>query len=82
MERLKGPDIRVEGELSYRILKNYSRLEDMFYHPENLFGEDGWPGDKVGRVYLSWILLWKAMGRKPAYLEELRDAIEIGRAHV
>ncbi len=76
MERLKGPDIRVEGELSYRILKNYSRLEDMFYHPENLFGEDGWPGDKVGRVYLSWILLWKAMGRKPAYLEELRDAID------
>jgi hypothetical protein len=75
-EGLKPGTLR--GDLSYRIIKNYARLEEKEYRCETIFGarEDGWPGDKIGRVILALTLLWRVTGREPAYLRSLIGALD------
>ncbi|MDR0287065.1 MAG: glycoside hydrolase family 127 protein [Clostridiales bacterium] len=65
--------LSIKGDLSYRILKNYSRLESKWYKPEIVFNADesGWPGDWEGRTILALVLLAQATGREPAYLDRI-----------
>lgn len=73
--------IRAQGELLTRILRNYDRLEDDFYRPENDFNSGGaskgWPGDKEGRIILALTLQAQATGREPKYLSEIIRQIAI-----
>lgn len=70
--------IQMEGDLLIRAMKNYDRLESEIYHPENDFGEngnEGWPGDKEGRIILGLTLQAQATHREPRYLKEIIDLI-------
>lgn len=69
----KWEEIRPEGELAYRILKNFARLEDREYRPESIFSMDksGWPGDWEGRTILALVLLSRVTGRKAAWLDAI-----------
>ena len=67
--------IHAAGELSQRIQRNFDRLEEEYYHPENVFWSEkesgGWPGDKEGRTILALTLNAQASGRTPKYLDTL-----------
>ena len=67
--------IHATGELSQRIQRNFDRLEEEYYHPENVFWSEkesgGWPGDKEGRTILALTLNAQASGRTPKYLDTL-----------
>lgn len=67
--------IRTSGELSQRIQRNFDRLEEEYYHPENVFWSEkesgGWPGDKEGRTILALTMDAQASGRTPKYLDTL-----------
>ncbi|MGF1451956.1 MAG: hypothetical protein ACFB21_07785 [Opitutales bacterium] len=60
------------GDLWTRLCRNYARLEEETYYPENVFKREGvntkWPGDAEGRTLLAWVLLGQATGRAPRYL--------------
>lgn len=68
-------DIKLRGEFQYRILKNYTRLQEKEYRPEYMFRQTeagyDWPGDWEGRTLLALVLLKRITGAEPAYLEEL-----------
>ena len=68
-------DIKLRGEFQYRILKNYTRLQEREYRPEYMFRQTeagyDWPGDWEGRTLLALVLLKRITGAEPAYLEEL-----------
>jgi hypothetical protein len=70
--------VEPEGELAYRILKNYARLEEADYRPETIFAADKnhWPGDWAGRTILALALLARATGRRPAFLSEILIELE------
>lgn len=69
MEQLEYEQLEVREELSYRIMKNYARLEGPEYRPDKIFGMGKrWPGDWEGRTRLAWVMLARISGRKPAYL--------------
>lgn len=78
MKRLQSDQLSLRGELSYRILKNYARLEGKEYRPETIFGMDkaGWPADWEGRTILALVLLWKTTGREPAFLSEILTGLK------
>lgn len=63
----------VLGDLAYRSIKNFARLEDHGFLPEVVLGDptwnDGWPGDKEGRVMLAYVLLGRLTHREPAFLD-------------
>lgn len=63
------------GDLWTRLQRNYSRLEETRYYPENVYQREKaatrWPGDLEGRTLLSWVLLARACGRPPRYLTEM-----------
>jgi hypothetical protein len=73
------PDIRIQGELLARALRNYDRLETDIYKPENDFNaggaSEGWPGDKEGRIILGLTLQAQATHREPKYLDEIIHSI-------
>jgi hypothetical protein len=62
------------GDLWTRLSRNYNRLEEEKYWPENVFqrevAHEGWPGDTEGRTLLAWVLLAQATGRAPRHLEQ------------
>ncbi len=66
-------DIQLEGEIAFRIIKNFTRMEELEYRPESIFDIDtgGWPGDFEGRTILALVLLSRATGRKAAYLDKI-----------
>ena len=72
-------NIEIEGPMQTRALKNYDRLEDEVYYPENVFplqhekSSVGWPGDKEGRIMLGLTLQAQATHRSPKYLSELLE---------
>ena len=78
MRPLIYENVNVDGELAYRLIKNYARLEEKEYRPESIFGMDqhGWPGDWEGRTILSLVLLARATGRKPAFLKRILNCLE------
>lgn len=71
--------IRIEGELHDRAMKNFDRLESEIYTPENVYPEKhhhtsaNWAGDKEGRIILGLVLQAQATHREPRYLQELID---------
>lgn len=73
-------NIRVRGELAYRILKNYTRLQEKEYRPEFIFHQTeagyGWPGDWEGRTILALVLMEKLTGAEAAYLEDMLQGIK------
>lgn len=78
MDIPKWEDVRPEGELAYRILKNYTRLEEKEYRPESIFSMDkaGWPGDWEGRTILALVLHSRVTGRKAAFLGAILTRLE------
>jgi uncharacterized protein len=70
-------DIRIEGELLTRAMKNFDRLESDIYTPVNVFplkqdeNSIGWPGDKEGRTILGLVMEAQATHREPVYLAEM-----------
>ena len=67
--------IEAGGELRTRIERNFDRLEETKYRPENVFltmeQSWGWPGDTEGRTILGLVLDAQATGREPKYLDEI-----------
>ncbi|NQU43439.1 glycoside hydrolase family 127 protein [bacterium] len=66
-------DVVMRGELSFRGIKNYARLEGKWYRPHEVFKADqhGWPGDWEGRIILALVSQAQATHREPAWLEEI-----------
>ncbi len=66
-------DVRMTGELKTRMDANFNRLEEEKFRPPTLFDKpnDGWPGDLEGRTMLGLILLSRATGREPKYLNAI-----------
>ena len=56
---LDPKNLTITGELAFRINRNFSRLEDKMYRPEQIFGADqnGWP--ETGRAEPFWHLPWR-----------------------
>ena len=55
MKALAFEQVVPKGDLAYRMVKNYARLEGTEYRPEQIFDIDknGWPGDWEGRTILA-----------------------------
>lgn len=72
-------ELKVEGELKTRILKNFSRLEEEKYQPMNVFLTDkqsgNWPGDTEGRTILGLVMDAQSGHCSPTYLEEIINLI-------
>lgn len=68
-------NLRVSGELSTRLQKNFDRLEEEKYHADHVFltlaQSNNWPGDTEGRTVLGLTLDAQATGRRPKYLDEI-----------
>lgn len=77
MEAISMKDIQIKGEMAYRAVMNYARLEGEWYRPEEVFTADahGWPADWEGRIILALCLLSKSTHRTPAYLDEIISLI-------
>ncbi len=71
-------DIQLEGEIAFRIMRNFTRVEELKYRPESIFEEDkgGWPGDFEGRTILALVLLSRVTGRRAAYLDKILIALK------
>lgn len=78
MRALEFKNVIPKGNLAYRMVKNYARLEGPEYRPEQIFDIDknGWPGDWEGRTILAVTLLARATGRTPAYLDAILEKLE------
>jgi hypothetical protein len=67
--------IQVQGEVAVRLARNFDRLEEEKYQPDNVFltlaQSHGWPGDTEGRTILGLTLDAEATHRTPKYLEEI-----------
>ncbi len=69
-------NIRVQGDLQKRLLRNFDRLESLRFQPVEEVGcfrqaEYGWPGDMEGRTLLSLALLEQTVDRKAVYLPKM-----------
>jgi len=73
MKQIEFKDIDMMGDLAYRAVMNYGRLEGKWYRPTEVFTADlhGWPGDWEGRIMLALTLLSQSTHRVPAYLDEM-----------
>lgn len=71
-EKLSFEAISVTDELQLRVLRNFDRLEEERYQPENVFlteeESNYWPGDTEGRTILGLVLNARASQREPLYL--------------
>ena len=78
MKALAFEQVVPKGDLAYRMVKNYARLEGKEYRPEQIFDIDknGWPGDWEGRTILALALLARSTGRTPAYLDAILEKLE------
>jgi hypothetical protein len=77
MQSIAFSEIEMKGELGFRAILNYARLEGQWYRPDEVFQADkhGWPGDWEGRVILALTLLAQSTHRTPAYLDEILSLI-------
>lgn len=75
MKMLPFESVYVDGELRERIIRNFNRLEEEKYRPENVFLTEeqsgSWPGDTEGRTILGLVMDSRASGREPKYLKEI-----------
>jgi len=67
--------VQIGGELHVRLMKNFDRLEEELYQPDNVFmteeASNFWPGDKEGRTILALTKLAETTGRTPKYLDTI-----------
>jgi len=67
--------IDIEGDLLKRAMKNFDRLEEEKYRPENIYLTEeqsgNWPADTEGRTILALTLLSIATKRDAKYIEEI-----------
>jgi hypothetical protein len=67
--------IQAQGEVSARLARNFSRLEEEKYQPDHVFltlkESNDWPGDTEGRTILGLTLAAQAAHQPPKYLEEI-----------
>ena len=67
--------VQVQGEVSARLVRNFSRLEEEKYQPDNVFltlkQSNDWPGDTEGRTILGLTLDAQATHQTPKHLEEI-----------
>jgi hypothetical protein len=67
--------VEVQGELAIRLARNFDRLEEEKYRPDNVFltlkQSNNWPGDTEGRTILGLTLDAQAANRAPKYLKEI-----------
>lgn len=77
-EELGYENITLRGDLAFRILRNYSRLEGNYYKPEVIFYADqnSWAGDWEGRTMLALVMDARATKREPAYLERMLELLK------
>ncbi|MDP4205618.1 MAG: glycoside hydrolase family 127 protein [Bacteroidota bacterium] len=74
-------DIKVGGDLSVRATRNFERLHDDIYKPENVFplvvspNSASWPGDYEGRIIMGLVLEGQALHSEPKYLQQMIDLI-------
>lgn len=72
-------EIQMNGELQTRIERNFNRLEEQKYQPDNVFltmkQSGNWPGDTEGRTILGLVLDAQAAHRVPRFLEEIMRRI-------
>lgn len=75
MNMLPFESVYVKGELRERIIRNFNRLEEEKYRPENVFLTEkqsgNWPGDTEGRTILGLVMDSRASNREPKYLKEI-----------
>lgn len=78
MEKIPLSDVIYRGDMAYRALKSYSRLESKWYKPEVVFvaDQDGWPADWEGRTILALVMLAQSTKREPAYLERILSLLK------
>lgn len=73
--------MKVSGELYSRVLRNFSRLEEERYQPDNVFLTElqsgYWPGDTEGRAILGLVMDAQASGREPKFLDEIINRIPL-----
>ena len=66
--------IEVQDELHIRLERNFLRLHEDKYQPQNVFLTDEesgfWPGDTEGRTLLAWVMDAQALHRQPLFLEQ------------
>lgn len=72
-------DLNVNGELKIRLQKNFDRLEEEKYKPQNVFltnkQSHWWPGDTEGRTILGLTLLSQATHRDAKHIDEIISLI-------
>ena len=72
---LRLGQFRAIDNLRARQHRNFDRLEEEKYRPENVFQREkeagNWPGDTEGRTVLALVLLAQATGRTPQYLDAI-----------
>lgn len=73
MKAINFKNITIKGELAVRCGKNFVRLEDEWYRPDEVYKADGhgWPGDWEGRTILALSLHSQLSKRRAAYLDEM-----------
>ena len=75
IQLISPSQVQVGGELNTRLMKNFDRLEEEIYQPENVYmteeASNWWPGDKEGRTILALTKLARATGRTPKYLDAI-----------
>lgn len=74
-------NISIRGELQKRLLKNFDRLEEEKYQPQNIFLTEeqsgAWPGDTEGRTILGLVSDARATRRIPKYLTEIIQKVPL-----
>lgn len=68
-------NLHIGGELKTRIERNFQRLHENKYQPDNVFltmeQSGDWPGDTEGRTILGLVLEAQALHKTPRYLTEI-----------
>jgi len=80
VETIGLDNIKIQGDLQKRILRNFDRLESQRFQPIEGVGcfresKYSWPGDMEGRTILSLALLQQAVDRKAIYLQKTLDML-------
>ena len=71
--------VKLTQNIGVLIQKNFRRLGEQFYTPEEIFNESknpGWPGDWQGRILLALYSHYMLSGKKPEYLDQYLSELE------
>jgi Uncharacterized protein conserved in bacteria len=67
--------VTVQPELSVRLERNLSRLQDEIYQPPHVFEDLNWPGDFIGRTILGLTLDEEALHTETSLLKLLIESL-------